>query len=68
MYTNGFTGQKYLSVIAVKHFDGTTADVLMHDEFMLNCEQVYMAADGSVAINPDGSVNLVAHIDNGAQS
>lgn len=36
--------------------------------FEAQAEQVFMAEDGAVAINPDGSVNLVAHIDNGAQS
>lgn len=37
-------------------------------EFEAQAEHVYMAADGVVAINADGTVNLVAHIDTGAQS
>lgn len=68
MYTNGFTGQKYLSIVDVRAFDGSAVAALMLHEFEAQAEQVYMAADGAVAINADGTVNLVAHIDAGAQS
>lgn len=40
MYTNGFTGQKYLSLVVVKDCAGRTADVLTTHEFADYSEHV----------------------------
>lgn len=45
MYTNGFTGQKFLSIIAVQAVDGRTVAALTTHEFAEASEHITLEGD-----------------------
>lgn len=50
MYTNGFTGQQYLSLIQVEHFDGASAQCVMTlGEFHNESEHIELCSSQSHA-------------------
>lgn len=62
MYTNGFTGQKCLSLVIVKDCGGRTADVLTTYEFAGQSEHITLETDynGFVVYEDGASGHLVS--------
>jgi hypothetical protein len=54
MYTNGYTGQKYLSIVPVRHCDGSIADAIPATEFAAQSEHITLTGPYFFEVDENG--------------